>query len=113
MSRLRQRRRAVALWRYEQRCEALNGVRISCTPPAMWLDDKPVWLAPVLRRFTGAIRPPKPARTPRVWRRLSALPAAWQYWLYGNRYARLIYWRPKQYGKSGLSNLLRVPYGGA
>lgn len=92
MSRARQRRRAVALWRYEKRLEALNAVRLSHVRPALWLDDKPVWLALHPRRYTGAISGPRPARAPRWWRRLptdvqdrvlTALTRASVRWLYG------------------------------
>lgn len=110
MSRLRQRRHAVALWRYERRCAALNGVRVG-RPADMLLDDKPLWLAPVLRRFISAIRQPKPARTPRVWRRLS--PEQQERVLFALS-RPLYYGRYRLYGALGLDSAwFRVPYGGA
>lgn len=111
MSRARQRRRAVALWRYEQRCAAVNGTRLSITRPAMWLDDKPVWLALHPRRYTNAISAPKPARLPGVLRRMS--PEQRERVLHVLA-SPMYYGRYRLYGAIGLSpGILRVPYGGA
>lgn len=111
VSRARQRRRAVALWRYEQRCAAVNGVRISVTRPAGWLDDKPVWRALHPRRYTDAIRAPKPARLPGVLRRMS--PEQRERVLYVLSMP-VHYGRYRLYGAIGLSpGIFRVPLSGA
>jgi hypothetical protein len=71
VSRAKQRRRAVARWRYDTRCMRINGVSLTGYPVTMWLDDKPRYLPPALRRYIDhRVRDPKPARMPRVWRRL-------------------------------------------
>lgn len=113
MSRARQRRAAVARWRYAKRLEALNAVRHSYIRPRMWIDDKPVWLAAPLDRFMAGVSRPKPRRTPRTFRRLTPEQQQWVLWMLTNPAGAVV--MPRRSGKTAMSAALRsmTRYGGA